>query len=375
MVAWGHNRDKEDLPQVNFALLCTRNTAMPVFAWPLHGSISDVSSLQNTLQFLDNLNYKPNCLMMDRGFASIKNITYLLKQEYTFLQALRLDANWIRVIIDASRQTRLRPDSMIKAGERTYYGSTSKCQWVIATRKKVKKTEDISTEEAFIYQCKDSGSDKYTAKAGEDIIAQYPCVIHVLFCQELVGNQWDRFMEKLNLEYERLQADTNAKPTDELKKYFFVDRKILTKNRGVDFNMEQITRHRNNYAGHICFITNDMTIGAATDVLREYSTRDYIEKDFDEMKNDLDMRRIRVHTDDRMKARLLIQFIAEIYLREIRVRLHDSELCKKLTRTQISSHIKSIYKIKFNRNCNDVLPELSKTQRAILQSLGFNDSR
>ena len=107
----------------------------------------------------------------------------------------------------------------------------------------------------------------------------------------------------------------------------------------------------------------------------EYSTRDYIEKDFDEMKNDLDMRRVRVHTDDRMKARLLIQFLAEIYLREIRVRLRDSEECQRMTRKQISSHIKSIYKIKFTGKYKDVRPELSKSQRLILEALGFSDSR
>ena len=375
MVGWGHNRDNENLPQVNYALLCARKTAMPIFAWPLNGSISDVRTLENTLQFLDKLNYKPECLMMDRGFGSINNITYLLSQKHTFLQALRLDSNWIRAIIDASREARLRPDSMIKTGERTYYGSTSMCQWVITKRNKANNIEKNSDEKVFIYQCKDLTDDKYAAKAGEEIIAQYPCVIHVLFCQELVGNQWDLFMEKLNDEYERLLSDENAKPTSERKKYFFIESKKGTKNRCVDFNMEQITRHRNNYVGHICFITNDKTIESASDVLKEYSTRDFIEKDFDEMKNDIDMRRIRVHTDDRMKARLLIQFIAEIYLREIRMRLLNSEICKKLTRKQIASQIKGIYKIKFTRKYKDVLPELSKTQRALLESLGFRDSR
>ena len=32
LAGWGHNRDKESLPQVNFALLCVRKTAMPLFA-------------------------------------------------------------------------------------------------------------------------------------------------------------------------------------------------------------------------------------------------------------------------------------------------------------------------------------------------------
>ena len=32
MAGWGHNRDKEDLPQVNYALICARSTGMPLFA-------------------------------------------------------------------------------------------------------------------------------------------------------------------------------------------------------------------------------------------------------------------------------------------------------------------------------------------------------
>jgi len=375
MVNWGHNRDKEDLPQVNFALLCVRKTAMPLFAWPLEGSISDVKSLQNTLQFLHKLNYKPECLMMDRGFASMDNITYMFQDKHTFIQALRIDANWIRSAIDADRQTRLRPDSMIKAGGRTYYASTTKCQWVIAKIKKSKKAGASLAEEAFLHLGGGAKADVCDIKGCEEIISQYPCMVHVLFCQDLVGNQWDVFMEKLNNEYERLLANATAEPISELKKYFTIRKYKWPRKNNVNFNMEQIALHRNNYAGHICFITNDKTIAVASDALMEYSTRDYIEKDFDEMKNDLDMRRIRVHTDDRMKSRLLIQFIAEIYLREIRVRLNASDVCKKLTRKQISSHIKGIYKIKFTRKYKDVMPELSKTQREILEALGFNDSR
>jgi len=373
MACWGYNRDGENLPQVNFALLCARGTAMPLFAWPLNGSISDVKTLQNTLQFLEKLNYKPDCLMMDRGFASVDNICYMLRQGYTFLQALRVNADWIREIIDAGRQTRLRPDSMIKTGDRTYYSSTTRCLWVTLLKPNKKGTD--STEEIIIYQCKDLKGDKYIAKEGEEILSQYPCTAHVLFCQDLVGNQWDNFMEKLNGEYERLLKDEKAEPASELKKYFIVEKKKWARKRSVDFNIDQIAHHQNNYAGYICFVTNDKTINNPVDALKEYSTRDYIEKDFDEMKNELDMRRIRVHTDGRMKARLFIQFISEIYLREIRVRLRDSKECFKMTRKQISSHIKGIYQIKFTGKYKDVKPELSKSQRAIIEALGLSDSR
>jgi transposase len=132
-----------------------------------------------------------------------------------------------------------------------------------------------------------------------------------------------------------------------------------------------IKSHRNAYSGHFCFITNDKTIHTAADALREYSTRDYIEKDFDEMKNELDMKRIRVHTDGRMKARLFVQFVAEIYMREIIARMHDSEDCKKLTWRQIFNHIKAIYKVRFKGKYRDVLPTPSRIQRSILDALGI----
>ena len=373
MASWGHNRDNDNLPQVNYALLCTRSTAMPLFAWPLNGSVSDVRTLQDTLNFLDKLDYKPDCLMMDRGFASMENISFMLGRGYTFLQALRVNAGWIRKIIDAGRQIRLRPDSMVKAGERTYYASTTRCQWV--TLKKKSKKEAVPAQETLVYQCKNAKGEQYVAQEGEEILSQFPCVVHVLFCQGLVGSQWDKFMERPNEEYRRLLTDENAEPANDLKRYFTVERKKWARKRSVDFNMERVVNHRDNYAGHICFITNDKTIAVAEDALREYSTRDYIEKDFDEMKNDLDMRRIRVHTDDRMKARLLIQFVAEIYLREIRVRLRDSDECRKMTRKQIASHIKGMYKIKFVGKHKDICPELSKSQRAILEALGIRDSR
>ena len=337
MAGWGHNRDHENLPQVNVALLCERKTAMPLFAWLLEGSIHDTRTLQNTQQFLEKLGYKSDCVMLDRGFASFDNIDFMVKHEQTFLQALRVNANWIYRIIDERKMDRLRPDSMIQLNERTYYASTTACQWVTVKKKGKRGT---ATEETFVYHCKEEKGEKYCAQEGEEVLSQYACKVHVLYCHDLVGNHWDKFMGKLNAEYKRLLEGEKAEPAPELKKFFKIEKKKWARKRTVDFHMEDIEKQRNNYAGHICFITNDKTIQTAKEALQEYSTRDYIEKDFDELKNELDMRRIRVHTDGRMKARLFIQFIAEIFLREIRVKVRESQKCKKMTQKQIFSHIK-----------------------------------
>jgi transposase len=363
LAAWGHNRDSEPLPQVNYALLCLRSTAMPLFAWTLDGSINDVTTLTNTLQFLDKLGYKPDCLLMDRGFAAEENITYMLHHKQTFLQALKVNPNWVKRVIDAGRDERLLPESKIEVENRTYYASTTQCRWVrqVRTQEKGKRMEEVKViPQRGVYT---------STEENVEVLEEYGCTVHVLYCQDLIGNHWDRFMDALGTEHQRLMADKSAQPKKEYKNYFVISKVKYAKQRSVEYNLEKIKQHRNNYAGHICFITNDRTINTASDALKEYSTRDYIEKDFDEMKNELDMGRIRVHTDGRMTARLFIQFIAEIFMREIRVHMNNSDDCKKLTRRQIFNHIKTIYKVKFKGKYKDIYPALSKTQRCILKAL------
>jgi len=359
---YGHNRDGEALPQVNYALLCMRSTAMPLFAWPMNGSISDVSTLETTLQFLKKLGFSPDCLMLDRGFCSMDNITGMLKNGHTFLQAVKVNAKWVFEAIDASESLRFDPDSKISVGGRTYYASTSACQWVRVKAKSGK--EDVA-----VHVCGGPAGGK--CESGE-AVAQYPCRMHVLFCQNLVGNHHDRFMDSLRAERDRLVADEGAEVKKEFKDYVKVSRKKYARRRAVEFDTAMIAKHKNKYAGHICFLTNDKTIRTAADALAEYSTRDYIEKDFDEMKNDLDMKRIRVQTDARMRSRLFIQFVAEIYMREVRVCARASETCKKLSRKQIFSHVKTICKVKFKGKYKDVYPELSRQQREILAALGVS---
>jgi hypothetical protein len=208
-----------------------------------------------------------------------------------------------------------------------------------------------------------------------EVVSRHKCYVHVLFSQDLVGKQWDNFMLGLKLEHDRLLKNESTSVSKEFQPYLKIEKKKYSRHRSVDYNIDAIEKHRDRYTGHICFITNDKTISTAEQSLKEYSTRDYIEKDFDEMKNDLDMKRIRVHTDARMCARLLIQFIAEIILREIRVNLKNSNDCKKMTRKQISSHIKGIYKVVFKGKYKDVKPTLSKSQRCILEALGIKDTR
>lgn len=368
---FGHNRDKEHLPQVNYALLCIRSTGMPLFAWPMNGSISDIVTLETTLEFLLKLGYRPNCLMMDRGFASRTNISFMFTKKHTFLQTLKTSSVWVHDIIDFQRNERFLPHNQFEMGNQTYYATTTDCKWVIY-RDKSKKD---SPQRIIVYHCRKRG-EHYAGEDGKigkiECVDQYPCKAHVFFCQDLVGSQFDRFMKNLGVEYERLIADEKAVPKKEFMKYFCIERKKYARKRTVEYINERILEYKDKYAGYICYLTNDPTIKTAEDALKEYSTRDQIEKDFDELKNAEDMKRLRVWDGDRMRSRLFIQFIAEIHMRELCTRLRTSKECIKLTKTQISNHIKTICKIKFKGKYRDVKHPFTKSQRDIINAMGIS---
>jgi hypothetical protein len=245
---------------------------MPLFAWLMNGSISDIVTLETTLEFLLKLGYKPNCLIMDRGFASRTNISFMFTKKYTFLQTLKTSNAWVHDIIDFESNERFLPRNQFEKGNQMYYGTTSDCKWVIYKDKSKKN----SPQQILVYHCHKRGGRYVNEDEKIEIIDQYPCKAHVFFCQDLVGSQFDKFIKDLGVEYDRLVTDKKAVPKKEFEKYFCIKRKKYAKKRTVEYVNEKILEHRDKYAGYICYLTNDPTIKTAEDALKEYSTRDQI---------------------------------------------------------------------------------------------------
>lgn len=59
------------------------------------------------------------------------------------------------------------------------------------------------------------------------------------------------------------------------------------------------------------------------EALAVYREKDVVEKCFDNLKNDLDMKRLRVHASVRMKSRLFIQFISLNCMSQICKTIHE----------------------------------------------------
>ena len=93
-----------------------------------------------------------------------------------------------------------------------------------------------------------------------------------------------------------------------------------------------------------------------------------VENCFDDLKNHLDMKRLRVHNSAAMDTRLFLQFIALIYVSHIRKATRDDEKLKYLTVREVMEEMESVVKIKYSGRYGEVFTERSPIQRHILKA-------
>ena len=83
-VEWGYNRDREQLPQVNFGLVYARKTQLPLFYRLIPGSVTDVVTLTTTSAMLRELGLTSFSYSLDRGYYSTANLLDLIKNKLDF---------------------------------------------------------------------------------------------------------------------------------------------------------------------------------------------------------------------------------------------------------------------------------------------------
>lgn len=132
----------------------------------------------------------------------------------------------------------------------------------------------------------------------------------------------------------------------------------------VQYNENEIREFRNRYAGFFCIMTN-IEMGSAS-ILDVYRRKDVVENYFDDLKNVLDMRRLRVHSSEAMDSRLFIQFLALVLISELRKVLKaDRELCYMSPR-EIMEAMECIVRFHYSSPSDHVFTEAGPLQRRIM---------
>jgi hypothetical protein len=94
-IKYGHNRDKEKLPQMNLAILFGQKGRLPVYFQRTPGNITDVTTLHNLLKTFKAMEKKTIHYVMDKGFYSKKNVDELFASRDKFLLSVPLGNNFL----------------------------------------------------------------------------------------------------------------------------------------------------------------------------------------------------------------------------------------------------------------------------------------
>jgi transposase len=139
----------------------------------------------------------------------------------------------------------------------------------------------------------------------------------------------DQFTEELVGYKQELESGNLINAHQEAYDAFFITKTTPKRGIQVSYNDPAVSQYINRYAGFQALLTN--SIKDPVESLQIYRDKDVVEKCFDDLKNQLDMKRLRMHSSATVDGRLFVQFIALIYMSALRKEMRQSGLIKRYT--------------------------------------------
>jgi hypothetical protein len=336
-VMYGYNRDREKLPQINLLMIVSQTSKLPIWYEQLPGAISDPTTIKDTVKLLSQAAHSPLKIVVDRGFASWENISCLMKNKFKFTMGIPL-----------SRFTRFR--DMAKEA----YKNNEFC-------------DPRSTLNLF------DAHDSYQTQATTRSVSidGHRAYLHLYYTDYYKNHQVEALMSTLKSLEKKLSLEEKIKDPalEELAQLCFDVKKTPVRGVRVTPKLEQISELRNVDAGYFAILSTQFK--NPNDALIAYKLRDGVEKRFDDLKNDADLKRLRMHSCHTRQSRLFVQFIAEILrcylLNEIQ---SNGEMPKYVkTVTGLLDEVASIRRVSIG-NHRKFYKRPTKHQLQIMQALG-----
>ena len=265
---WGYNRDKERLPQINMGMYYGEESRLPLYYRVYPGSISDKSHLKHMVSDQSFTGNEKTRFVMDRGFYSAENLQYLVSEGCRFIIALPGSLRYCAELIRKHREE-IIGHSQYYLGKGLPYG----------------KAFDV-TELGFRMR------------------------VHLYYSPEKAAMESESLYELLDRqEYELSQMEEPPDQKLHYDKYFYINRSregklgYIRNHKAID---EQLAR-----CGFFLIGETDFTKTTA-EVLELYRRRDVVEKSFDDLKNELDMKRLRCHGSETAEGKLFVAFLGLI---------------------------------------------------------------
>ena len=275
----GYNRDHEKLPQINLLMMVDQQTKLPIWYEQLPGAVADITTVKDTVHILSQMGVESRKFVYDRGFASKDNIAYLQKNHFKFTMGI----------------------PMYRKG----------FEDVLTMLSKIKANHEFSLPNISTDLFDVAGSYKSQAVTKRVNWNGHRVYLHFFYCADYKTNNEKDLMERVDAVNAMLKA--GKKPLTDLDMKIAEKCFTVTKpNRYivVECNPAAVDELKSECGGYFVLCSNELK--DFREALYVYKLRDGVEKQFDDLKNDEDCSRLRVHSAERMRSRLFIQFLAQI---------------------------------------------------------------
>ena len=302
-VQYGNNKENDNLPQLNLALVFGQESNLPFYYRKLPGNINDSTTVPNLLSDFEDLGFNKVKFVMDRGFYSRDNINDLYKRRIKFLMAAKTSVKAIRSEIDKVYDSISHFDNY--NDDYGLYSTTVRTEW------------DYVQEQP---------------KKGVVLEEKRRFYAHIYFDRQRAADEELKLDKKLSMLKNELESGKRlASHEKQYQKYF--ETKTTPKRGTQAFVKEEVMRQEKRYAGYFVLVSNEA--GDSVDALEVYRNKDVVEKAFENLKDRLEMRRMRVHSERSLDGKLFVQFVALIFLSHIKKQMQDNGLFKKYTMQQV----------------------------------------
>jgi transposase len=321
----GFNKDGERLPQINFGCYHSQETGLPIFYVIYPGSIVDKSHLPYMMAYNSDLGIKNVGFVMDSGYCSTANAKFMVKEGLDFIMGVDITHKTTRVAVKAFRGklTSLRN----KAATGVYAKSMRGCFYGVSANMHV--YYEPSLEDAHMMEL-----DRLVEKK-EETLAQLG---------QLTRKEARKYRRHFVIELAKDGSFTYSRDYDKIEAM-------------------------SSYFGYFCLLTNTSLDSAAA--LEVYRRKDVIEKGFDDIKNHIDMRRMRTHNEDTTEGKMFCAFIALIVTSHIGVKLRDYLKKKSWSKDHVMAEMEKI-RIIVSPSGNRLSDPLTKKQRLIIEPFGLD---
>ena len=193
--------------------------------------------------------------------------------------------------------------------------------------------------------------------------------VHVYYNSYAASSAFDKFTEELLMYKEELESKKLVKKHEEYYQQYFIIKETPIRGRKIQYNNAAIQKHRNRYSGFFVILSN--ATKDAVEALEIYRNKDVVEKSFDDLKNRLDMKRLRVQNSQTMDGRLFVQFLALIIISAIRNIIRSKKELENYTVRELIKEMDTLTKITYTGKYGSIISEVTKKQRIIMKAFSI----